>query len=247
MAIALFISYASADKPLFEKLEAHLLPLQRQGKLTYWHAGMTPAGVSWRQWRTERMAQSQLLVCLLSADYLAGMDEELQELLGRQAKGARIVPVLARPSLFEGSPLHELQPLPSNGRPVSQWSSPEDAWLDVAQGLWNLAVAMESQRSAPAARALGAAGALAAKPPGAHASLSSRKVRLLLGAVLRTDSDLEAFCLDFFPRVKRSFGGGMDRGQKITLLLDQEDLADIVKTLAEAEPALFAKHRHLLV
>ena len=240
MAVSLFISLAPADKPLLEKLEAHLRPLHRQGKLTYWHAGMTPAGQNWRQWRSERMAQAQLLVCLLSADYLAEMDEELSELLAHQAKGARIIPVLVRPVLFQGSPLHELQPLPSNGKPISQWASAEDAWFDVAQGIWNLAAAVEAPATAAAPPGQ------AAKPVSPPPQLSSHKVRQLLGAVLVTDSELDAFCNDFFPRVHRSWSAGMDRSQKHTLLLAREELADIVNKLAEAEPELFAKHRHLL-
>ena len=35
-----------------------------------------------------------------------------------------------------------------------------------------------------------------------------------------TDADFNAFCLDYFPDVQRQFGTGMDRVQKINLLLE---------------------------
>ena len=50
---------------------------------------------------------------------------------------------------------------------------------------------------------------------------NTRKLRNLIDAMLRTDSDLEAFCLDFFMPVKRLFGNRMDRNQKVSLLLDK--------------------------
>jgi hypothetical protein len=48
-------------------------------------------------------------------------------------------------------------------------------------------------------------------------------VRRLLGAVLRSDADLEAFCLDHFERTYARFSGTMDRVQKTNLLLLHED------------------------
>lgn len=47
------------------------------------------------------------------------------------------------------------------------------------------------------------------------------KVRKLLDRI-PTDSDFDAFCLDFFPEVQARFAAGMDRVQKTTLLLQLE-------------------------
>lgn len=241
MLRSLFISYAPTDKALFEKLETHLLPLQRDGKLTYWHGGMTPGGGNKRQLRTERLESAQVLICLISPDYLANMDEELQQLLERHARGAVLVPVLARPVLITKPAFKQLQSLPRNGRPITQWASPEDGWLDVVQGLWEL---IESSQD-PAAgadphRPQGVQTPAALPPP------SPRKLRILLEEILRTDSDLEAFCLDFFPDVKRLFGNAMDRKQKVSLLFEKEQAADILKALQDGEPKAFARCKHLL-
>lgn len=45
------------------------------------------------------------------------------------------------------------------------------------------------------------------------------ELRRLLNEVLRVDADLDAFCLDFFPEVHQRFSAGMDRPQKVNLLL----------------------------
>ena len=65
--------------------------------------------------------------------------------------------------------------------------------------------------------------------------------------MLRTDSDLNAFCLDYFPQVKRLFAAGMDTEQKRSLLLEKEDSARIWAELQTAEPKACRKYAHLIV
>ena len=57
------------------------------------------------------------------------------------------------------------------------------------------------------------------------------QVRRQLDQVLRTDADLDAFCLDHFPEVHRRFARGMERIEKVSLLLSVEELTDIVAKL----------------
>lgn len=49
--------------------------------------------------------------------------------------------------------------------------------------------------------------------------LDTRSVRRRLDEALRTDADLDAYCLDFFPEVHSRFSSQMDRQQKLNLLL----------------------------
>jgi len=51
----------------------------------------------------------------------------------------------------------------------------------------------------------------------------SSSVRQQLDAQLRTDADFDAFCLDCFPTVYRRFGKGMERTEKVNLLLSLEE------------------------
>ena len=59
-------------------------------------------------------------------------------------------------------------------------------------------------------------------------TIKPRALRSLLDAVLRTDSDLNAFCLDYFPMTSRQFAAGMDRSAKYTLLLQKVDAPEIL-------------------
>lgn len=57
------------------------------------------------------------------------------------------------------------------------------------------------------------------RPTTTFLMVSTRQLRRLLEKALHTDSQLEAFCIDYFPKVHRQFSSGMDRTQKLNLLL----------------------------
>ena len=59
---------------------------------------MIPGGANRQKWLQDRIEQSQLNVCLIGADYLATMYEELSQLLQQRARGVTLVPILVRPA-----------------------------------------------------------------------------------------------------------------------------------------------------
>jgi hypothetical protein len=66
--------------------------------------------------------------------------------------------------------------------------------------------------------------------------VDTRQVRHRLAEVLRTDADLDAFCLDFFHAVSLRFSNGMDRLSKVNLLLELiPDPAEILTSLEKHE------------
>ena len=67
-------------------------------------------------------------------------------------------------------------------------------------------------------------------------------LRNLISAVLPTDSDLEALCIDRFPETARRFTDGMDRVQKVNLLLVLEGLEQILQAIQERDPARYDRH-----
>ena len=80
----------------------------------------------------------------------------------------------------------------------------------------------------------------------AGSPIKLRNLRILLDAVLRSDSDLNAFCLDYFPEIYRQFAGGMERNSKYTLLLNNADASEILEHLRDAYPRQVSKYSHLL-
>lgn len=56
-------------------------------------------------------------------------------------------------------------------------------------------------------------------------------IRRLLDQVIKTDVELDAFCLDYFPHVQKQFGTGFSRVQKVNLLLEVENTPRIYQEL----------------
>lgn len=73
-------------------------------------------------------------------------------------------------------------------------------------------------------------------------------LRLFLRQALPSDSDLEAFCVDYFPEVYRRYSRGMDPQTKLSLLLHYEKPERIHAALVEllqCEPAKLMPQRLL--
>lgn len=68
----------------------------------------------------------------------------------------------------------------------------------------------------------------------AQSPLGTAAIRRLLFELLRTDEDLDAFCLDHFPEIHARFSGGMNRIQKTNLLLSLLDDPDHIANLLRA-------------
>lgn len=74
-------------------------------------------------------------------------------------------------------------------------------------------------------------------------------VRRLLRSLIRTDEDLDALCLDYFPEVASRLARGMDRLAKVNLLIDLTPPSKIVAQLRERfsdDPSALVTIDHVL-
>ncbi|WP_437737223.1 toll/interleukin-1 receptor domain-containing protein [Sorangium sp. So ce1335] len=138
----LFLSCSQADEIACERLETHLKVLYRRGLIEPWHARRIPAGADWANEIDEHLEEADIILLLVSADFLASdycWEVEMRRALDRhEERSAVLVPVILKPCLWREAPFARLQPLPRNGQPVTRWSDPDDAWLDVVQGIQRL-------------------------------------------------------------------------------------------------------------
>src|SRR5436305_8710119 len=82
---------------------------------------------------------SQIILLLISAHFMASsfcQDIEMHEAIARhQARQARVIPILLRPTDWQDAPFAKLQVLPSHAKPVSRWPTHDDAFADVIKGI----------------------------------------------------------------------------------------------------------------
>jgi len=139
MALEVFYSYAREDEKLRDRLETHLTLLKRDGLITEWHDRKIGAGDEWHGDINAHVHSAQIILLLVSADFLASEyinDVELKIALDRHAlHEAIVIPIILRPVNWSKAPFAKLQGLPRDARPVTSWSDPEEAFADVARGI----------------------------------------------------------------------------------------------------------------
>jgi formylglycine-generating enzyme required for sulfatase activity len=130
-----FFSYAHEDEKLQAALIKHLalLPIES------WHHRQITAGEEWRSEIDTHLKSAQIILLLISSDFLASeycRDIELQIALKRHERGeARVIPVILRPVDWHDADFGKLAALPSNGQPITIWKNQDEAFTNVARGL----------------------------------------------------------------------------------------------------------------
>ena len=66
-----FISYSHADKAYLERLQKHLKPDLREGAVQVWDDTQIPPGGDWLATIERALAEAQVAILLVSADFLA--------------------------------------------------------------------------------------------------------------------------------------------------------------------------------
>jgi hypothetical protein len=138
-AVTLFYSYAHEDEHLREQLETHLSLLRRQGLIVEWHDRKIAPGTDWEQAIDTHLMTAQIILLLISPDFLASdycYGRELHQALKQQeAGGAILIPLLVRPVDWQSASFAHLQYLPRNGKPVTSWRDRDEAFSTVAREL----------------------------------------------------------------------------------------------------------------
>lgn len=138
----IFFCYAPQDEELRSELEKHLSLLKRKGVVRSWSARVIGAGEEWRGAIDRHLEEADVILLLVSADFLASdylFDVELRRALERhRTERTKVISIILRPCDHgdSDSPLHEVKlQLPDDGRPVTSWPSHDAAFANVIQGL----------------------------------------------------------------------------------------------------------------
>jgi HEAT repeat protein len=146
-----FLSYAREDEELCKKLEAHLSLLKRQGTISTWHDRNINAGSEWKRDIDAHLNMAQIILLLVSPDFIASdycYSTEMTRAMERHDSGeARVIPIILRPVDWQRAPFGKLQALPRDAKPVTDWSSQDQAFYDIVQGIRSLVETFVSPRS----------------------------------------------------------------------------------------------------
>jgi len=137
--VTLFYSYSHKDEPLRDELQTHLSLLQRSGHIDQWHDRRIGPGDEWKGIIDEHLKEDEIILLLISADFLASdycFDLELTLAMKRHEAGeARVIPVFLRPCDWAGSAFGKLQGLPTDAKAVTLWQNRDEAFTNIAKGI----------------------------------------------------------------------------------------------------------------
>jgi hypothetical protein len=137
--IKVFCSYSHRDETLCDELAKHLKIFERLGLVQSWHDRQIGAGDLWKNAIDRNLQEADVILLLISADFLASdycFDIEMKNALERHAAGkALVIPVILRPVDWHATPFGKFQALPKDGKPVTTFENLDIAFQQVAQGI----------------------------------------------------------------------------------------------------------------
>ncbi len=136
--LRVFYSYSHHDRRMLERLYAHMVMLRREGLITEGYDAAIDAGSEWRDEIVRELEAADVIVLLVSADFLVSefcYEQEMLRAVERADRGdALVIGVLLRAvDGWERTPFARFQVVPQDARPISKWSNADDAYKQVVE------------------------------------------------------------------------------------------------------------------
>lgn len=151
----LFFSYCHVDEALRDRLEVHLSLLKNQGLIETWHDRGITAGSNLNAAIDENLEGADVILLLVSADFLASWycySIEMKRALERHAEGtARVIPVILEPCDWHTAPFGKLLAVPKDGKAVTTWANQAEAWTDAVRQIRKAVEEVAKAKSPPKA------------------------------------------------------------------------------------------------
>jgi TIR domain len=139
--VRVFCSYSHADERYRAKLEKALSVLRNEGAIEAWSDHKIGAGESIDNAIDENLPRSQLILLLISSNFLASpycySNEMKRALEMHDAKIARVIPIIVNYCDWQHTPFAKrtLKALPTDANPVVNWRPQDKAWAVIVKGI----------------------------------------------------------------------------------------------------------------
>jgi hypothetical protein len=134
--ISIFISYAHKDAGFREELQQFLIPFIRKQTIMVWSDKDIDAGEKWDAWIKKKIKESQIILFLVSQDFLASKyitDIEIRNAYNNNK--LILIPVILRPIVISHLELNAYQAVPTDPESITEWKNRDAAWVDVTKAL----------------------------------------------------------------------------------------------------------------
>ncbi len=127
-----------ADAPSAQLLAKHLFMLRRSGKLDLFNPHDAPSGNHLLQTIELAANRANYLLLLVSPNLFNAGDQWLNIAERAMANGKMVVPIRLAQTDLEGTKLAGIAGLPPLGRSVNEFTNPDEAYTEIAEGIKRL-------------------------------------------------------------------------------------------------------------
>ncbi len=143
--LSVYYGYAPEDRAFCQILDTHLNPFKRKGWICTWDAEDILAGTEWEREREAHLHTAQVLLLLISAEFLASEEGAhiMQVAIERHQNGGAIaIPILIRASSWQETDLQILQIIPRDRKAITSSPDQDAVWHEVTREIQHVIEAM---------------------------------------------------------------------------------------------------------
>lgn len=133
--IQVFISYSHKDDDSRKELEKWLVALKDNGMIDSWSDVNIIPGDKLMSKISKKMDEADIIVLLLSQDYLASKSCKDEMDYALTAPQKKVIPIILKDCTWLETGCKELLALPKDGKAINKWENMEEAWQSVYQGM----------------------------------------------------------------------------------------------------------------
>lgn len=137
--LTLFISYSHNDESLIKEFIKHLAPLENNGTVNKWYDRKIIAGQDFQNTIDNNLDNADVICLLISSNFLSStscLKEKNKAIELYRKKGVSVLPIiLSDCGWLDDQELSPLLALPTDGKPISNFSDANKGWKDVYDGL----------------------------------------------------------------------------------------------------------------
>jgi hypothetical protein len=139
----IFLSYSHKDEKWVRRLRTHLAPLMQSRDLVLWDDTRMMPGTEWKEEISERLSRADLVLMIVTPDYLASefiANTELPAILSAaQQQGVKVAWMAVKETLFQETPISAFQALNDPSKPLSSMRNLDRELVSIAQKISSLA------------------------------------------------------------------------------------------------------------
>ena len=132
--LKIFITYAHKNTAAKDELITRLAVMQQRNELVTWHDAEMIGGDKWREDIFKHLADSDILLYLVSAASLASKNCN-KELAEAVSSDIRIIPIIVEDCDWQHHQLSDFQAFPDKGKPINEWQPESKGWQNVVAGI----------------------------------------------------------------------------------------------------------------